>query len=125
MRYKGLKGKAWDALRQYVYQRDDYTCVTCGRSRADGYQIQAGHYFPMGHTGSNNALSWDEHNVHAQCTRCNGPGQGEQELMAHYIHRTYGKKKLEELKSRRYKVDPVKDWQKIITYYNEIKSKLQ
>jgi 5-methylcytosine-specific restriction endonuclease McrA len=119
MRYKGDKGKAWDALRQYVYERDGYVCVTCGRSKADGFQMQAGHLYPMGHTGSNNKLSWDEFNVHCQCARCNGPGLGEQELMAGYIQRKYGKKKLEELKSRRYKVDPVKDWKGLIEYYKE------
>jgi len=125
MRYKGLKGKAWDALRHYVYQRDNYTCVTCGRSRDQGYQIQAGHYLPMGSVGSNNKLSWDEFNIHAQCAKCNSTGQGEQELMASHIQRTYGKKKLTELKSRRYKVDPIKNWQIIIDYYNEIRSKLR
>lgn len=119
MRYKGDKGKAWDALRKYVYERDNYTCVTCGRTRDEGYQMQAGHFYPMGATGSNNKLSWDEFNVHCQCARCNGPGQGEQAAMEHYIIRTYGKKKLAELKERRNRVDPVKDWKALTDYYKQ------
>lgn len=117
MRYKGPKGKAWEALRKYVCERDGQTCVTCGRTKADGYQMQAGHYQPVGYVGSNNTLSWDEYNVHCQCAFCNGPGQGMQETMAWYIADRYGKKKLEELKSRRRKIDPVKDWKKIEEYY--------
>jgi len=57
MRFKGIKGKVWEALRKYVYARDNYTCVTCGRSRDQGWQMQAGHYQPMGYVGSNNTLS--------------------------------------------------------------------
>lgn len=119
MRYKGDKGKLWKIVSEYVRKRDGNKCVTCNRDKADGWVMNAGHYQPMGYVGSNNTLSWDEFNIHCQCARCNGPGLGEQELMANYIERKYGKKKLEELKSRRYKVDPVKDWKALIEYYKE------
>jgi len=47
---------------------------------------------------------------------------GMQELMAAHIQRKYGKKKLEELKSRKKKVDPVKDWPALEEHYkNKLK----
>lgn len=122
MRYKGIKGKVWKVLSEYIRERDGHECVTCGRSREEGYRMNAGHYLPMGLIGSNNKLSWDEMNIHTQCTVCNGQGQGEQALMAGYIERTYGKEVLDGLNARRYKVDPVKDWNALLDYY---KSKCQ
>ena len=119
MRYVGIKGKVWKAVSRYIRLRDNNVCVTCGKRGEDGWQMQAGHYIPVGLQGSNNRLSWDEYNIHCQCARCNGAGQGEQALMAAYIHRTYGKMKLTELNGRKGKTDPVKDWQALLDYYKQ------
>ena len=119
MRYKGQKGKAWDAMRKYIYVRDGYKCSTCHRSKAGGYQMQAGHYHPVGLVGSNNKLSWDEMNVHTQCAYCNGVGQGMQVKMREYIIRKYGKKVVKDLDRRVKKIDPVKDWKEITEYYKK------
>lgn len=119
MRYKGEKGKAWDALRHYIYKRDDYQCSTCWKSGYDGYKIDAGHYLPMGLCGSNCKLGWDELNIHAQCSHCNNTGQGQQELMGHHINKTYGKGTTDKLRKRLGKVDPIKDWKELREYYEE------
>lgn len=124
MRYKGLKGKAWEALRMYICERDDWRCSTCTRTKEQGYQMNAGHYQPMGKVGSNNTLGWDEMNIHCQCVNCNNNGAGEQEKMAEYIRKKYGLKVLNNLKSRIYKLDPIKDWQAIINKFKKLSSDL-
>lgn len=119
MRYTGIKGRAWKATREYVCERDGWKCSTCHRSRAGGFQMQAGHYHPVGLVGSNNTLSWDEMNIHCQCSYCNGVGQGMQARMKQYITRKYGAKVVKELDARVHKIDPVKDWQGLIDHYKE------
>ncbi len=69
-RYKGEKGKAWKAFSDYVRYRDQFTCYTCDKV-AEGVDMHAGHYIPVGLGGSNSLLSWDEKNVYAQCMVCN------------------------------------------------------
>ena len=32
----------------YIRGRDSYVCQSCGRSKTQGYQVQASHYFPRG-----------------------------------------------------------------------------
>lgn len=58
--------KLWRLLSQYIRDRDNWTCVTCGK-RETGRSMHGGHYVP----GSNKATKYDPHNVHAQCVRCN------------------------------------------------------
>ena len=81
--------------------------------------MNAGHYRPVGLVGSNNNLSWDDMNIHCQCTVCNNQGEGEQEKMGRYISRKYGEKIRQSLEKREHKVDKVEDWQKIKDYYDE------
>ena len=119
MRYKGMKGRAWEEMRIYIVERDGKKCSTCPRTAAKGYQMQAGHYQPVGLVGSNNTLSWDELNVHCQCAYCNGMGQGEQEKMGQYISRTYGEEIRLKLVGRRYKIDPVKNWEAVRDHYKK------
>lgn len=118
MRYKGDKGKAWEALRKYVIARDGNKCVTCWRT-GDEFQVQGGHYLPMGLCGSNNKLGFDELNVHCQCAYCNMVGQGQQELMGQHINRKYGEGTTDKLRKRLGKVDKVEDWKKLKELYEE------
>lgn len=119
MRYKGPKGTSWKYFSEYIRKRDKGKCVTCGRKKEDGYQIHAGHLFPVGLVGSNNQLSWDEDNVYAQCAYCNMVGEGMQLEMSDHVIRVHGKEKLEELRSRVHKIDPVKDWKEITEHYKK------
>lgn len=116
MRYKGVKGKAWEAVRQYVKSKEK-DCYTCNAKDLQGQNAQAGHFLPVGLVGSNNRLSWDGRQIHLQCGRCNGTGQGMQVAYRRHLVRDYGEKTVKELEARRYKVDPIKDWNEVIKRY--------
>ncbi len=119
MRYKGKKGKAWEAVKRYVRAKEK-DCYTCPTRNLVGINAQAGHCWPVGHVGSNNKLSWDERQIHLQCGRCNGAGQGEQITFRTHLVRDYGEKVVQELEARRWKVDAIKDWDKVIEHYSKI-----
>ena len=120
MKYKGRKGKAWDALRFYVYKRDlikyKGQCFTCP-AFPESFNRQAGHCFPVGYVGSNNTLSWDERQIRVQCGRCNGPGQGMQSIFKERLKSELGDEVVAELEARQHRVDPVKDWDGVIHNY--------
>lgn len=120
MRYKGLKGKVWEQVRLYVKSKEK-DCYTCTARQLSGANAQCGHYLPVGLVGSNNTLSWDKRQIHLQCGRCNGAGQGMQVQYRAHLVKDYGETVVKELEARRYKVDPVKDWQKIMDCYTQEK----
>lgn len=78
----------------YIRERDKHRCVTCGAHASD-----AGHYISR----SNRLLRWDEHNVNAQCRRCNNFLSGNLSVYSMYILNHYGEETLRELheKSRK------------------------
>ncbi len=119
MRYKGIKGKVWDTIKLYVRAKEQ-DCYTCGAEALVGRNAQAGHYLPVGHVGSNNTLSWDERQIHLQCSRCNGAGQGEQVAYRARLIEDYGEKIVLELEARRWKVDPIKNWNALLLHYEEL-----
>jgi hypothetical protein len=80
--------------------------------------MQAGHYIPAG-ISSNSKLAWDEMNIHCQCKRCNEDLGGMQDFMGDYIAEYYGVDVRNDLKTRRYLVDPVEDWEQIIIHYEQ------
>ena len=120
-RYKGIKGKAWAMFSKYIRTRDKGVCITCGRPTknplSQGYH--AGHFIPMGVCGSNNKLGWDEKNVFGQCMGCNKWKGGWGERFAEVLIKRFGKKYVEDLRARRFKVDPIKDWQAVYDYYKD------
>lgn len=118
MRYKSLKGKAWEAVKRW--SRRNYTdCYTCQAKNLISYNAQAGHCYPVAISGSNNTLSWDKKNIRLQCGRCNGAGQGMQVEFRRRLVNEYGEKEVKNLEIRVHKVDPIKDWNKIIEYFNK------
>lgn len=119
MRYKGKKGKAWEKVRLYVKAKEK-DCYTCGAKALMGINAQSGHYLPVGLVGSNNVLSWDARQIHLQCSRCNGVGQGQAVAYRARLIKDYGEKVVKELEARRWKVDKVKDWDAIIEYYEKL-----
>lgn len=119
MRYKGIKGKAWEAVKRSVRRRET-DCYTCGAPDLKGQNAQAGHCWPVGYVGSNNTLSWDPRQIHLQCGRCNGVGLGMQQEYIARLRIDYGDEAVEEMAARRYKVDPVKDWQTIIDTFDAL-----
>ena len=120
MRYKGLKGKAWEAVRFYIYENEK-DCYTCPRKdlEANGLKREAGHYRPVGVVGSNNTRSWDRRFIHLQCATCNGVAQGEQVKYRAHLVEDYGEEVVAEFDRLvdAKQVSPVKDWQAIIDLY--------
>ncbi len=47
---KSLLKKLYNAWREYIYKRDKYKCQMCGRSKRQGYVINAHHIITKGST---------------------------------------------------------------------------
>lgn len=62
-KYGRLHGAEWDAIRQRVFERDDYTCRYCG---ARGGELECDHVMPISRGGSN-----DLTNLVTACSSCN------------------------------------------------------
>lgn len=123
MRWKGIKAKAWLAVRKYVKAKEK-DCYTCSARQLEGLNAQAGHYLPVGLVGSNNTLSWDERQIHLQCGRCNGVGQGQQTAFRLHLLKDYGEEVVQEFERRRWRTDKVKNWQTIIDHYTQLLTSL-
>jgi hypothetical protein len=67
-RYKGLKGKYWTLLSEYIRRRDFQrygTCISCGKAVSDWREFDAGHFIPAGSGGF--SLLFDERNLNGEC----------------------------------------------------------
>jgi hypothetical protein len=89
MRYKGDKGKAWEAVKRWC-RRTFQHCYTCPAKYLVGINCQTGHYQPVGIVGSNNKLAWDENFIRMQCSHCNGVGQGMQVIFRENLVKEHG-----------------------------------
>ena len=122
MRYRGAKGKAWEAVRLWCRRKYKH-CYTCLAKNLLGQNSQAGHYQPIALVGSNNKKAWDERFIRLQCFTCNGVGQGMQNIFRRNLVKEHGEgvvaKFDKEVKAK--KVDPVKDWQGLIDRFNGLK----
>lgn len=120
-RYKGEKGKAWKAVKEWV-RRTYQDCYTCNARDLISYNAQAGHYAPVGLVGSNNHLSWDSDFIRLQCGRCNGPGQGMAVEFRARLVQEHGEEKVAEfdrqVKART--INPVKDWKAIKEHFDSL-----
>lgn len=89
-----LKKELWSLFSKYIRQRDNFTCVTCGKI-SGGTGMHAGHYIPKSVGGM--ALYFHPKNTHAQCFRCNLHLSGNWPAYQDFILRTYGPEVNEEL----------------------------
>ena len=93
---KKLKAKADSTFSKYIRLKNSVggycVCVTCGISLLVA-KIQNGHYIPRNVL----ATRYDEDNCHPQCVACNIFKSGNLGEYAHYIVRTAGVDKLNEL----------------------------
>ena len=67
-RYKGLKGKYWTLLSEYIRRRDFErygTCISCNKPVSDWREFDAGHFISAGSGGF--SLLFDETNVNGEC----------------------------------------------------------
>ncbi len=66
-----LKNKLQTLVNEYVRKRDTKNgyarCISCGKI-ITGSDIQAGHFYSVGHF---DGLRFNTDNIHAQCIKCN------------------------------------------------------
>lgn len=85
-----LKRKLWKLISKYVRERDNWTCITCGKVCRDEYErryFDGGHYKPEGIYKS---VQFDLFNVNCQCRGCNRPMHGNLGLYAEALIKKYG-----------------------------------
>ena len=119
MRYKGKKGKAWEAVKAWC-RRTFTDCYTCPAKDLVGQNSQSGHCWPVAIVGSNNTLSWDHRQIRLQCGRCNGVGQGMQDVFKRKLIQEHGEEVVKSLEARIYKVDPVQSWDAIESNFKSL-----
>lgn len=120
-RYRGLKGRAWEAVKRSVRRRER-DCYTCFRTNLleRGMKADAGHYKPVAIVGSNNHWSWHPVFIHLQCSWCNGPGQGMSREFEAHLRRQYGHSIVDEFEKSYRLPNPIKNWQAIIDLFDEL-----
>jgi len=86
--------ECWRLMSLRVRSREgDYTnCITCGKLH-HFKDLQAGHYI-------HNVLDYDDMNIQPQCVRCNKFKHGKLDEYTFYLIKTYGLKKVEDLRLR-------------------------
>jgi hypothetical protein len=86
---------AWKLMSKYIRTRDlGKTCITCSKVFTSIKQSDAGHLY---HAAKTNQVSYDERNIHAQCSSCNRFDSGRHALYAEKVVRMYGCNVLTEL----------------------------
>ena len=72
--------EAWDAFSLYIRNRDDWTCISCGKKLGDMLDngriltkkdMHAGHYIEQSLLTKYHKLNFDEANINCQCVSCN------------------------------------------------------
>ena len=92
-----LKKHLWMYFSQYIRQRDNGICISCGK-KDYWRKMDAGHYVPK---TAGLSLYFHEQNVHCQCTYCNRWMHGNLSRYAIALRKRYGEAILEELESLR------------------------
>ena len=72
MTLPNLLAKCQKVFNEYIRLRDSddrgfFKCISCGQIKAIS-DMDAGHYYNVGHFGG---LRFDEDNCHGQCSQCN------------------------------------------------------
>ncbi len=86
---KLLKKRAWVVFSKWIRTRDNFTCITCGKS-APEVMIHAGHY-------CHNREDFNERNINAQCMGCNWRKKGNMRFYTIYMIDKYGLDYVKEL----------------------------
>ena len=101
---------------QFIRQRDDGVCITCGKKQ-DWKLCDAGHYVRRGVF----SLRWHEKNVHCQCKRCNGWLEGEKDIYRCKLVELYGEQFVIMIEAERHKKCKIGtgDIEVLISHYKE------
>lgn len=86
------KKRALKALSNYIRNRDNWTCFTCGK-KGDKYNMDAGHLFSRRFS----ALLFNESNVFCQCVHCNKYLSGNLHVYIERFKKQFGEKEYEKL----------------------------
>ena len=91
--------KAWREFSLFIRARDNnggyFRCPTCGRTLPIE-QADAGHYI----TRARKSVMFNEHNVHAQCRKCNRFEEGNHFLYRKWLVEKYGEEEIIDLEKR-------------------------
>lgn len=60
------RSKVPPKLRYFIFKRDKFKCVRCGRTSNDGFPLEIDHVIPVSKGGSN-----DQVNLQTLCSECN------------------------------------------------------
>jgi hypothetical protein len=88
-----LKKKLDTVFSLWIKNRDNWTCITCGKFSRDPQKMNAGHYISRRH----HSVRWNEKNVNAQCAGCNCFRGGNLDVYALRLQEKYGDGILKEL----------------------------
>ena len=117
------KKELWKSFSLYIRNRDNYTCVTCGRV-GEGSGMHAGHYIPKSVGGL--SLYFHEKNVHAQCYHCNINLGGNGRMYERFMLRKYGQATVDELEKLQHsgvrKIDEAEYKRLIAKYQTKVAS---
>ena len=99
-----LKDKCWSLYsewrRRSLADKNGYlVCVTCGK-KAHWKEMQGGHFIQ----GRYNSILFIDDNVHPQCVGCNIFKHGALIEYYDYMIKTYGQKRIDELKQLKNKI---------------------
>jgi len=110
-----LKSKADKVFSDFIRQRDEGKCITCGKTD-DWKYLQAGHYIPRDCI----ELRYDERNVNCQCYGCNVCKKGNYPIYSLKMIEKNGSNVLYELEEivKKYKADGLRKYPK--DFYIEI-----
>jgi hypothetical protein len=117
-----LRDKADKLFSNYIKDRDNYTCFTCGKvcnSDEKKKYFHAGHYVPRG----NYNIRYDERNVNCQCFQCNIHLSGNTLIYRERLIKAYNQHTVELLEKTPKKYTGNKRWllETIIRKYKEYK----
>ena len=107
-----LRDKAWKVFADWIKNRDQWTCITCGK-KAEGIFMNAGHFIHGRH------MDFIEENISAQCSQCNKWKHGNLAVYAIMIDRKWGAGTAEKLYklSKTYRGYRKKDYEDVIQKY--------
>lgn len=95
-----LANKTWGLMSEYSRRKDANSdgftkCVTCVVVK-HWKEMHAGHFF---HGSKQRPISYDDRNIHSQCTSCNTYKGGCRDEYAVYVKNRYGPETLDELQA--------------------------